>query len=100
MTPVLIKRLFLSTLVLLVACCAQTSGTVRGVVIEVDGTLNEISSFTLLVEGEEIGFVPDDDGDYAFPLSHLREHRTNGEPVVVEWDMVDGERHALSVTDG
>lgn len=96
----IVKRLVLPFILLVVICCAQTSGTVQGVVTSVDGTLSEVSSFTLLVEGEEITFVPDDDGRYEFPLPHLREHRTSGEPVVVEWEMVDGERHALSVSDG
>lgn len=94
------RRWLFAFLLVAVVSCSQTSGTAEGVVTSVDGTLNEISSFTLLVDGEEIRFVPDDAGEYAFPLSHLREHRTDGEPVVVEWRMVNGKRHAMSVTDG
>lgn len=92
-------RLIAATL-LLVTACAQTSGTVRGVVVGVEGDLSEVSSFTLLVEGEEMVFLPVGDGDYAFPLQHLRDHRRSGEPVLVGWEKRDEARYALSLADG
>ena len=85
---------------LLVTACAQTSGTMRGVVIAVEGDLRVVSSFTLLVEGEELEFLPVEEGDYAFPLQHLRDHRRSGEPVLVGWEERDGVRYALSLGDG
>lgn len=80
--------------------CSQTSGTSRGVVTSVEGSLDEITSFTVLIEGSELQFVPTDDGDYDFPLSHLREHQRTGELVFVDWELVGSVRYALSLADG
>jgi hypothetical protein len=85
---------------LLLVACAQTSGRVRGIVVGVEGSLEEVTTFTLLVEGEEMSFVPIEDGDYDFPVSHLREHQRTGEPVVVTWEMEDGTREAVALADG
>ncbi|MGH8946879.1 MAG: hypothetical protein ACRDVL_12125 [Acidimicrobiia bacterium] len=87
-------------LALVLVACAQTSGTVRGVVVGVEGSLDEVTSFTVLVDGEEVGFVPVAGGDYDFPLSHLRTHQRSGEPVLVTWAMEDGVRHAVALADG
>jgi hypothetical protein len=73
---------------------------VIGVVVAVDGDLSEVRSFTLLVEGDELIFVPTDYGDYAYPLSHLRDHLRDGVPVSVKWERRDGQRVALAVDDG
>ena len=80
--------------------CAQTSGTVRGIVVGVEGSLDEVTSFTMLVEGEEMAFFTTEDGDYDFPVSHLREHQRTGEPVLVTWEMEAGTRKAVAVADG
>jgi len=80
--------------------CNQTSGTVRGVVTSVEGTLEEVASFVVLVEGSELEFTPVGDGDYDFPLSHLREHQRTGEPVLIGWEIVGSVRYALSLADG
>lgn len=87
-------------LVLFLVACAQTSGTVRGIVVGVEGSLDEVTSFTMLVEGEEMGFVTTEDGDYEFPVSHLREHQRTGEPVLVTWEIEDGMRKAVALADG
>jgi hypothetical protein len=87
------------TVVSLIAC-TQTSGNSRGVVTSVDGTLDEVTAFSALVEGDELRFVLVEDGDYDFPLSHLREHQRTGEPVLVEWELVGSVRYALSLADG
>ncbi|MGH8912286.1 MAG: hypothetical protein ACRDVD_07215 [Acidimicrobiia bacterium] len=87
-------------MILIVACSPQTSGTMRGVVVEVGGELAAIEDFTVLVEGEPVKFLPTPDGDYAFPLSHLQEHLRTGEPVLVGWETVDGTRLATSIEDG
>jgi hypothetical protein len=86
--------------VFLLAACAQTSGTARGIVIEVEGDLDEVTSFTVLVEGGEMTFLPVEGGAYDFPLSHLREHLRTGEPVLVTWELDGGRRVALALADG
>lgn len=83
----------------LLSCSPQTSATVQGIVTAVDGDLSQVTGFTVLVEGEPMSFVPSEDGDYAFPLSHLREHLRTGEPVLVGWQMEGGERVATFLDD-
>ena len=83
-----------------VMACAQTTGTAQGVVVSVEGTLENVTAFSVLVEGEEWRFLPIEDGDYAFALPHLREHRLTGQPVLVGWEMTDNVRYALSLADG
>jgi hypothetical protein len=80
--------------------CNQTEGTARGVVTSVDGSLEDVTSFVVLVEGSELEFIPTAGGDYDFPLSHLREHQRTGEPVLVGWEIVGSVRYALSLADG
>lgn len=94
----LLAALLLLTVVL--AACTQTSGSVRGVVTSVEGDLDEVVAFTALVEGSELRFVAVDDGEYDFPLSHLREHQRTGEPVLVDWELVGTVRYALGLADG
>jgi hypothetical protein len=83
-----------------VMACTQTSGTARGVVLSVEGSLEEVTAFSVLVEGEEWRLLPVEEGDYAFALPHLREHRLTGQPVLVSWELVDNVRYALSLADG
>lgn len=80
--------------------CSQTSGTARGIVTGVDGSLDDITSFVVLVEGEPLEFTPSPDGEYEFPLAHLREHQRTGEPVLVGWEIVGSVRYALTLADG
>ena len=87
-------------LALLVVACAQTSGTSRGIVLWVEGSLEEVTSFSVLIEGEELTFVPVEEGDYDFPLSHLQVHLRTGEPILVTWELDDGSRKALALADG
>jgi hypothetical protein len=84
---------------LIVGGCTPTQGTSRGVVTDVEGTLEEVIAFTVLVGGEELRFVPVEDGDYAFPLAHLREHQRTGEAVLVDWEVVESVRYASSLKD-
>lgn len=93
-------RLIGIVLLVVVMACTQTSGTVRGVVTSVEGSLEDVTAFSVLVEGEEWRLLPVTDGDYAFALPHLREHRLNGELVLVGWELVDNVRYALSLADG
>ncbi|MEX0797546.1 MAG: hypothetical protein WD274_12725 [Acidimicrobiia bacterium] len=83
-----------------VAACSSDTGTSVGLVTEVEGTLPDVESFIVLSEGEEISFLPLEGQHYEFPLDHLREHLRSGAPVIVEWEMRDGNRYALAITDG
>jgi len=81
------------------AGCSPTSGTVVGPVISVDGDLAEVRSFTVLVEGEEMVFVPIVEGEYAFPLPHLRQHLMDGAPIRVGWERRGESLVAVSLED-
>lgn len=87
-------------LILALVACSQTSGTARGPVASVEGDLIEVTSFSVVVEGDTWDFIPVEDGEYAFPLPHLREHQRTGEPVLIGWELVDDVRYAVSVEDG
>ena len=52
------RPLVIIVMTLALAACTQTSGTARGVVTSVDGTLEEVDSFVVLAEGEELEFAP------------------------------------------
>lgn len=69
--------------------CSQDSGTMRGIVVEVEGDLENVSGFSVLVDGDVIEFSPSPAGTYAFPLTHLREHLRTGEPVQVGWSRTE-----------
>jgi hypothetical protein len=72
---------------LLGACAAEGRNQVQGIVIEVVGDLTHVEQFTVRTDGGEmLTFVPSPDGDYPFPLSHLREHRATVSPIVVSFD--------------
>jgi len=75
------------------------SGQLTGIVIAVDGDLTEVRSFEVLSEGDRFVFEPSPEGDYAFPLSHLRDHLRSGEPVAVEYERVEGILKATRVND-
>jgi hypothetical protein len=44
-------------------------------------------------------FVPIADGDYAYPLPHLRDHMRDGAPVRVGWERRGDELVATSLDD-
>ncbi|MDH3306158.1 MAG: hypothetical protein OEO77_01360 [Acidimicrobiia bacterium] len=84
---------------ILTACTATRAAT--GVVTAVDGDLIEVRSFTMqTTDGDSLVLVPAEDGSFAFPLPHLREHLRAGDPVYVEWEEVDGTLVATVVDDG
>lgn len=87
-------------LVALLVGCAQQGGTVRGIVVGVDGDLTAVESFTLLVEGDKMTFVPVAEVTYPFPLSHLREHLRDGTPIAVTWERSGETLLALAIADG
>ena len=75
------------------------SGQLTGIVVAVDGDLTDVRSFEVLSSGERSVFEPAVDGDFAFPLGHLREHLRTGEPVAVEYERVDGVLIATHIRD-
>lgn len=74
--------------------------TVRGVVLEVEGSLISVESFVLRTDrGEVLELVPAPDGDFQFPLPHLHDHRRTLEPVLVELDRSVDPPLAASIRD-
>jgi len=72
-----------------------------GVVIAVEGTLQGIDSFTVLLEdGTELTLIPEPDLLFdGGPLSHLRDHLASGSPVGIVYIDVDGTAVAQEVGD-
>jgi hypothetical protein len=92
--------LLASAALILGACSSSSSSTVRGVVIEVNGDLTTVESFTLRANGGEvIELVPAEDGTFTFPLSHLQEHRASLTPVAVEIEERNGVNVAVWIGD-
>lgn len=87
-------------MVVLTTACSQSAGTSLGVVTDVQGSLTEVESFKVLSGGSEIEFLPIPGQNYEFPLPHLREHLRTGESVIVDWEIREEERYALSIRDG
>lgn len=82
------------------ACSTTPSNSVTGIVTAVDGDLTTVASFEVLSDGETLRFVPSPDGDFAFPLPHLRDHLRVGDPVVVEYAEIEGVLNATAIRDG
>lgn len=93
------RRRLILTAVLLAACGSADQGTVEGLVVDVQGDLSAVTEFSVLAEEGTVVFVPAEDGDFAFPLPHLREHIISGVPVVVFWEDHDGQKIAVFVDD-
>lgn len=74
---------------------------VEGIVVEVDGNLEAVQSFTV-VDGEGVRwvFVPEEGLTFhGSPLSHLSSHVTSGDPVVVVYEERGGANTAIGVED-
>jgi hypothetical protein len=84
---------------LLTSCGADDRGTIEGLVVDVQGDLTSVTEFTVLTDNGQMRFIPAQDGDFAFPLPHLREHIISGVPVVVFWEDREGTRVAVLVDD-
>lgn len=86
--------------VTLVACGGSGGTSVVGVVVDYQGDLVTVDTFTLLTaDGDEFEFVPAPDGDFSFPLPHLREHLATGDPISVRYVQDGGRRVAVAVDD-
>lgn len=83
------------------ACGTPENGTaVVGVVVDYQGDLVSVDSFTVrTADGEEIELRPTDDGEFAFPLPHLREHMATADPIEVRFIEENGTMVATAVSD-
>lgn len=73
---------------------------VTGVLLDVESEgVDDVTAFTLK-EGDDVYeiFIAED-VDYGFPLGHLNEHLTSGDPVRVPVEVRDGKLYALSIDD-
>lgn len=97
--PVVRQKAAIAVAILLAACSGSSQGTTEGLVVDVKGDLEAVTEFSVLGnDGVEI-FVPAADGDFAFPLPHLREHILSGAPIVVFWELHDETKTAVFVDD-
>jgi hypothetical protein len=91
---------WLAVLLVLGACAGEAGSRVTGTLIQFDGTLESVESFTVLVDGDRLVFTPDDGLTFhGGPLSHLFEHVRSGSPVEVGYEERDGSMVAVSVDD-
>lgn len=91
-------------LVVLVAACAGGAETADGIVITIDTEgLGQVRAFTLRTEeGKSLEFAIDGPIDLdggAFPPDHLREHMALAEGIAVAYEIRDGERIVVRLSD-
>jgi hypothetical protein len=87
-------------LAVLLAACSGGQGSVTGLVVEVEGDLEVVTSFTVNAGGIEYRFVPIPGVVYEFPLPHLREHLREAAPVTVDYrDNGGGVLEVLGLAD-
>lgn len=73
---------------------------VTGVILEVDSEgVDDVRSFRLKEGDQTYEIFIASDVDYGFPLGHLSEHLTSGDPVKVPLEERDGKLYALSIED-
>ena len=98
-----VRRFFAILLLVAIAACGGGRESVRGVVIEVEGGITDVSGFLLrLPDGSDLRLEPADGvlfHDNA-PIGHIRDHLLSGESIEVEYEILDdGSAVAYSVTD-
>ena len=83
------------------AACQGGADQVRGVVVSIEGQLDQVTAFELVSnDGTRFRFSVDPDAEFdGLRLSHLNEHRLSAEPVVVSYKD-GGELVAISIEDG
>ncbi len=95
----MIRTLVLAATLALIAGCGDGGSRVTGIVLEVDGDLESVKSFTIRTEdGRMLEFVPAP--DFTFhngPASHLSEHVRSGAPVEVLYEDPSGSGPLLAV---
>ncbi|HET7677032.1 MAG TPA: hypothetical protein VFK38_04200 [Candidatus Limnocylindrales bacterium] len=97
------RAVVLVLLVLAVLGCGRDERSVRGIVIEVQGTdPATVTAFALRTdEGERLDFSVGqlDLGGGAFPAAHLREHMVSASPIEVHFRFEAGQRIAYRLVD-
>jgi hypothetical protein len=88
-----------ATLAFVAASGGQDSGQLIGIVVAVDGDLTRVNSFELLANGERTRLEPWAEGEFDFPLPHLRDHLRTGDPVAVEFQRIEGALMATRIRD-
>lgn len=79
---------------------ADAPSEVTGVLLDVESEgVDEVVSFTLKDGDDTYEIFIADDVDYGFPLGHLSEHLSTGDPVKVPLEERDGKLYALSIDD-
>lgn len=77
-----------------------TTTKFTGVITSVESTgLNEVTSFEVRHDDTTTTVYVREDFDYGFPIGHLQEHLTSGDPITVEGEVVDGKLYADSIGD-
>jgi hypothetical protein len=91
------------TAVMLVGACSSSTLTATGVVIQVTGTSpSAISSFLLhTADNQVLSFTvgPVTFDQKSFPPEHLREHQALASPVIVTYQVQDGQNVAIKLAD-
>jgi len=97
------RRFLAAALLVMIVSCGGGRDKARGVVIEVEGGITDITGFLLrLPDGRDLRLRPADGVLFHenAPLGHLRDHLRSGEPVEVEYEILDdGTAIAYVVTD-
>ncbi|MFP3914088.1 MAG: hypothetical protein ACLFWM_04375 [Actinomycetota bacterium] len=89
-----------ASLVAVGACASSGENEATGIVVGVEGELEDVEGFTVLVDGEQMEFETIPEGDYAFPLGHLQDHLRSGEPVLIRWEEQGDSLIATFIADG
>jgi hypothetical protein len=97
------RRLIAALLLVALAACGSGRQSVRGVVIEVEGGITDVSGFLLrLPDGSDLRLQPADGVLFHenAPIGHIRDHLRSGESIEVEYEILDdGTAVAYSITD-
>ena len=98
-----LRRLLAVLLLILTAACGGGREATRGVVVEVEGGIADVTGFLLLLpDGSRLRLQPAEGVLFHedASLGHLRDHLRSGEPVEVEFERLpDGTAIAYSVSD-
>ncbi len=81
--------------------CQRGADEVRGVVVSIEGQLDQVTGFELVTgDGARFMFRVDPEGEFdGLPLSHLNEHRLSAEPISVSYEDRGG-LVAIAMEDG
>ena len=78
---------------------APVPSMLTGVIVEIDGSGNDITSFVLDAGGQTYDIRIAPGVDYGFDLSHLELHRADSLPVLCTLETRGGELYALRIDD-